>query len=157
THFADENNFRRLTQSRTKRRCKIRCVRMKLALMDRTELVFVAEFDRVFDRDDVIFLCRINKINNRGERRRFTRTGRAGNEHEAVLQSSARTNRRRPVQILPVLHSRRNYALYDRLRSALFENIYTTSAKPRAAVRNIGRSLFIERLGSLFVAFEHYL
>src|SRR5690606_674469 len=54
-------------------------------------------------------------------------------------------------------HRRRNNAHYDGVCSSLFENIHAKSAQPRNTVRDVRRTFFIKRLGSLFVAVEHDL
>ena len=59
-------------------------VRADLALVDQRLLVAVQELDRVLDRHDVVGPRAVDQVDERGERRRLARTGRAGDEHETA-------------------------------------------------------------------------
>src|SRR5258706_69496 len=60
------------------------CVGSDFALVDHTVLMVMEEFDRVFDRQNVVMPLDIDLIDHRGESGRFTRTGRTGYEDEAA-------------------------------------------------------------------------
>ena len=59
---------------------------VQLALVDRGFLVQVQEFDRVFDRHDVLGARLVDQVDDRRQRRRLARARRAGHEHDAVLE-----------------------------------------------------------------------
>ena len=84
THFADEDNLWRLAKSGAQGGGEILCIGADLALVDGGFFVRVQKLDRVLDRDDVIGLCLVYMVDDRGERRAFSRTGRAGKQDDAV-------------------------------------------------------------------------
>ena len=47
----------------------------------------VQELDRVLDRHDVVGAGAVHEVDERGERRRLARTGRAGDEHETARRA----------------------------------------------------------------------
>jgi hypothetical protein len=83
-HFTDENDVGVLTQGAPDGLGKIGDVDADLALGDDAALMVVVVFDRVLDGDDVPVAVLVDVIDHRGERGRFARTGRAGDEDEAA-------------------------------------------------------------------------
>ena len=85
-HLADQDHFGRLTQSGAQGQSEARRVTVQFALMNRGVLVRMQEFDRVFDRDDVIGLLFVDLVQDRGQCRRFAAPRWSGNEHDAIAQ-----------------------------------------------------------------------
>ena len=85
-HLADEDHLRRLAQRGAQGEGEGRRVAVQLALMDGRLLVSVQELDRILDGEDVIGPGLVDQIDDRRERRRLARSGRPGDEHDAVLQ-----------------------------------------------------------------------
>ena len=65
---------------------KRRRVAVQLALVHRALLVVVQELDRVFDGEDVLGAGLVDQVDHRRQRRRLARAGRAGDQHDAVLE-----------------------------------------------------------------------
>ena len=84
THFADEDDIGILSKRRSKGSSERMSVGGDFALIDDAIFVIVKEFDRIFDRQDVIVTLHIDLIDHRGKRRRFTRTSRTGHEYQAA-------------------------------------------------------------------------
>ena len=84
--LADEDDVRILAQRGAQRALERAGVHADLALRDDALLVRVHELDRVLDRDDVIAARAVDEVDQRAERRRLARPGRAGDEHEALVE-----------------------------------------------------------------------
>ena len=69
-----------------------------LTLIDNTVLVVVEEFDRIFNGQNMIVAFNIDLIDHRGERGRFTRTGRASNKDQAARLFAHVRNYRRQTE-----------------------------------------------------------
>ena len=94
-HLADEQDVGVLPEGRSQRPLERVAVDADLALVDRRPLVAVHVLDRVLDGDDVARVALVDLVDHRGERRRLARTGRAGDEHEALREiDPARHDRR---------------------------------------------------------------
>ena len=65
-------------------------VQANLTLVHDAAQVLVEELDRVLDRDDVLAPVRVDVIEDRRERRRLARPGRAGYEDEPRCSSASR-------------------------------------------------------------------
>ena len=83
-HFPDEDDVRVLTQRAADRVGEGHNVDADFALVDGRLFMIVVEFDRVFDRDDVVVDVRVQPVDASGERRRLPGTGRAGNQNHAA-------------------------------------------------------------------------
>lgn len=59
---------------------------MQLPLVDDAAFVRMQKFNRIFDRQHVIGLLAVNLVDDRRQRRRFSRTGRTRHQHDAVAQ-----------------------------------------------------------------------
>src|SRR4029078_3694584 len=130
---------------------------MQLAVMHRAELVVVHELDGIFDRDDVIFLCRIDQVDDRSEGSRFARTGRAGDEHQAGLEVGNASHSDWQIELLPVWRLVWNDAHHDRVSSALSKDVYAKPADAARAVRNIGGAICLEGLDALSITCQHQI
>ena len=82
THFADNNNVRRLPQRRPECRGKIRCIHAHLNLLDQAAKMDVFVLNRIFDGDDVPGLTLVDQIDQGGERRGLPRSRRAPDQHQ---------------------------------------------------------------------------
>ena len=69
SHFADEQDIRIFAKCGTQRVFERVSVVVYLTLIDQTFLILVREFDRVFDRDDVILAVLVDRIDHRTQRR----------------------------------------------------------------------------------------
>ena len=75
-HFTDQNDVGVFAQR------VLQCVGERFgvaayfALIDDAALVFVNEFDRIFDRDDMAFALAVDLVDHCGKGRRFTGAGR---------------------------------------------------------------------------------
>ena len=83
-HLADEDHVGVLAQRGLEAEREGLRVGAQLALVDDALLVRVQELDRVLDREDVLVARLVDLVDDRGERRRLARAGRAGDEHEAA-------------------------------------------------------------------------
>ena len=83
-HLADEDHVGVLAERRAEALGERRRVLADLALVDDAGPVPVQELDRVLDREDVLVAGVVDVVEQRRERRRLARAGRAGDEHEAA-------------------------------------------------------------------------
>ena len=134
-HLADQDHLGRLAQGRAQRGGERRRVAVQLALMHRGLLVGVKELDRVLDGQDVLGACLVDQVDDRRERRRLARSGRAGHQHDAVLQRGHVGEHRRQVQLRQRRNPRGDDAHHDGVRPALLEHV---DAEP-ADVRQVNR------------------
>ena len=58
------------------------------AMVDQAFLALVNEFDRIFDRDDVILARLVRVVDDCGQRRGLSAACRAGYQDEALMQAS---------------------------------------------------------------------
>ena len=82
--LADEDHVGVLAQHVLERGCEAVRVVADLTLVDQRTVVVVQELDRVFDGDDVVGARAVDEVDERGERRRLSGAGRAGDQHEAA-------------------------------------------------------------------------
>ena len=81
-HLADEDHVGVLAERGAERLGERRRVEADLALVDDAHPVVVQELDRVLDREDVLGAAAVDVVDQRRERRRLARAGRAGDEDE---------------------------------------------------------------------------
>src|SRR5437868_9726492 len=110
---------------------------MQLPLMNCRILVAVQEIDRILDRDDVIKLRFVNQIDNRRERRALAAAGRTSDQHDTVLHLDNLAQLLRQTKVFEARRARRNHAHYDRVGSALLENVDSKSVYSGQAKRNV--------------------
>src|SRR5229473_601295 len=84
-HFADKNDFRRLTESGAQSSRIIVKVVSELALVESRFALWMHILDRVFQRDDVNRLRFVDLVENGGQRSRLAAAGRTGNQDKAGL------------------------------------------------------------------------
>ncbi len=107
-HFADQNNVRVLAQRRAQRVGKRQRVRTDFALVDQALLGFVHELDRILDGQNVSMIVLVDMIDHRRQCRRFARTGRTGNQHDATRILGNILEYFRAIQIFERQHLGRN-------------------------------------------------
>ena len=100
--LADQDHVRVLAQRAPERLHEVGGVETDLALVDDARVVAVQNLDRVFDRDDVLLSRPVDVIDDRGERRRLSRAGRAGDEHEPAVLFGQAANAGRQSEHLEV-------------------------------------------------------
>ena len=102
-HLADEDHVGVLTKGGAERLAEARRVDTDLALVDDAALVAVHELDWILDREDVVGAVAIDLVDHRGERRRLTRAGGAGDEDEAARQHRELGKRGRKTELFESL------------------------------------------------------
>ena len=99
-HLAEQDHVGVLTERAAESVGEARCVLADLALVDDAPLVVVQELDRILDRDDVIGARAVDLVDDRGERRRLARAGRAGDEDEPARLRRQLVEARRKAELL---------------------------------------------------------
>src|SRR6185503_15506271 len=86
SHLADEDYFRRLSQSRAKGGRKVSRVVSDFTLVDRRAFVQVKVLDWILDGDDVVILLLVDDVDDGGLRGALAGAGWASHEDKAVAQ-----------------------------------------------------------------------
>ena len=100
--LADQDHVRVLPQRAPQRLAERLGVEPDLALVDDAAAVVVEELDRILDRDDVLPPRAVDVVDDRRERGRLARAGRAGDEHEAALLLGEHGDARRQAELVEV-------------------------------------------------------
>src|SRR4029453_1967735 len=93
------------------------------------------EFDRFFDGDDVAREVDVYVVKNRGQRRRFARTGRTSHQNESAAQMPEFLDDRRNAKLIEALNLRRDETKDRAVAVRLFEII---AAEPRMLIHFVG-------------------
>ena len=133
--LADQDDVRILAQRRAQRVLERVGVRAHLALVDQALLVLVDELDRILDRDDVILARLVDVVDHRAQRRRLARAGRAGDEHQPLVQLAQLQDVRRQAELLGGQDLRRDDAEHRARALAIGEDV---RAEPRQAGDLVG-------------------
>ena len=104
------------------------------------------ELDRVLDRDDVLRVARVDVVDHRGERRRLTRAGRAGQKDQPALLVGDLVDHGREHQLLGGLDLEGNGAADERDGAALHERVHAEAGHARNRVGEVHLALVPERL-----------
>ena len=83
-HFADHDDVRVLAQHVFERMVKRQSVQPDFALFDDALVVLEDEFDRIFQRDDVLFEIGVDVLDHRGQGGGLAAAGGAGDQHDAA-------------------------------------------------------------------------
>ena len=135
--LADEDDVGVLAQRRAQRVLERVRVGVHFALVDQALLVLVHELDRIFDRDDVILARPVDVIDHRAQRRRFSRAGRPGDEHQPLVQFAQLQDVRRQTELLGGQDLRRDDA-EDRAGSApIGEDVRPETRQPEDLIREV--------------------
>ena len=94
-HLADDEHVGRLPQRRAQGGGEVGSVDADLDLLDQARAVRVLVLDRVLDRDDVACVAPVDLLDERGERGRLARSGRASHEDEPARQPGEALGARR--------------------------------------------------------------
>jgi hypothetical protein len=125
-----------------------------LALVDQALLVLVHEFNRVFDRDDVIGPVPVDVVDHRAERGRLSRTGRPGHQHESFGQLAQIENVLGQLELLGGQDLRRDDAKDRADALAIHEHV---GAEPRQPGDLVGKVGIVTRLELRLVDGGHNL
>ena len=97
--LADQDDVGILAQRRAQRILERVGVGAHLALVDQALLVAVHELDRILDRDDVLVARLVDVVDHRAQRRRLARSGRAGHQHQPLVQLAQLQDVRRQPEL----------------------------------------------------------
>src|SRR5436190_13998650 len=153
SHFAYKDHIWILSERPSKRLSECPGINIDLTLSDKGKLVFMQEFDRILDRNDMAVSCGVYVVDDRRQCGRFTGTGRAGHEDEAPHLVRDRVYHRRQAELVKIQYGVGNYAGNDANGVSLLENIYAETAKARYTVANIDLKNLFEML---FLAVRHH-
>ena len=145
-HLADQHDVGVLAQRRAQRVAERRRVVVDLALVDDAALVFVNEFDRVLDGDDVIAALAVDVVDHRAERGRLAGTGRTGDEHEPLLQAAQLQNRGGEAELFGGEDLRRNHAEDGAAPLAVHEQVRAEARETGDLVGEVGVVPLLELL-----------
>src|SRR5689334_9673759 len=130
---------------------------MKFALMDGGVLVRVQKLDRVFDRNDVVVMRFVDKVDDRRESRALAAAGWASDENDAILDVRNLLQLLGKIEIAELRRTHRNHAHDDRVRAALFEDIDAETRLAGRAERQISRTSLFQTIESrLLVADDQF-
>ena len=113
-------------------------MRVHLALVHQALLVRVHELDRILDRDDVVGAGAIDVVDHRRQRRRLARAGRAGDEHEPLLQVAEVEDVRREPEPLGGQDLGRDDAEDAADAEAVHEDVGAEARQPGDLVGEVG-------------------
>ena len=116
-------------------------------------LVQMQELDRIFDREDVLGARLVDQVDDRGQRRRLARSGRTGDEHDAVLAAprsrQATAGRFRSASDGIFVG---DDAHHDREGAALAEDVDAEARAVGQRIREVARALLLQRAQRMLVA-----
>jgi hypothetical protein len=109
-----------------------------LTLVDQALLILVDEFNRIFDRDDVIGPIAVDVIDHGAERGRLARAGRAGDEDQALGQLAELEHVRGQRELFGGQNLRWDDAEDRADALAIHEHVGAESRQPGDLVREVG-------------------
>src|SRR6185503_7583644 len=121
-----------------------------VALGDQAFLALVDELDRIFDGDDVIRAGAVDQIDQRAQRRRFSRSRGAGDEDQSLGQVAKALHFGRDAHLLDGDDGRRNGAEYRAGSFAIAQGISAEAGDARDLVREVGVVYLLE-LGAVVI------
>ena len=131
-HFTDENDLRRLAQRGAQAGGECAEVVSHFPLIERRLLLRVHELDRVFECHDVHRLRFVQFIQQRSQRRGFSASGRARNQHESGLFFRDRMKNGRKVELVDTGNVGRQFSQNDGVVAALREDVHAeTRLRPK--------------------------
>jgi len=83
-HFTDQNNVGVFAERSSQGIREGVRIRMHFALIHQASFVIVQKFDRVFDRNHVLFTFAVDLVEHGRKRRRFSRAGGTSDQHQAT-------------------------------------------------------------------------
>ena len=118
---------------------------MQFSLVNDRSLMPMHEFHRIFDGNDVIRLGFIDSVQNRRHRGRLAGAGRAGDQHNTVLQIGNVSQLLGQVQFRESRNAFGDDPHYDGVASPLHKYVDSEATLTRQAVGNVARPLFSQR------------
>ena len=120
------------------------------AVVHQAVFAFVDKFNRVFQRDDVVFAVAVRIIHHRRERRGFAGAGRPGDDDQAAVQHGEffQHRRQRRVQLFKILkrqHAAGNLPEHGADAVFLVEKIHAEARDVRDFVAEVHVAGFLER------------
>ena len=116
-------------------------VEADFALLDDRELVLEEIFDRVLERDDVFARPPVHVIDDRGERGRFARARRAGDEDDAARRLGDAADDGRKMQLLEGANVHPHDAQGDAEPPALLIDIHAKPPDAGEGIREVDLAL----------------
>ncbi len=100
------------------------------------------KFDRILDRHDVISLDLVDAIDDRGQRRAFSRTGRAGQQNDAIADLGNVLEGFGQPQRVKTRYLMRNDTHYYRVGISLLKDVDAKTALAGNGVTKVGGPIF---------------
>ena len=148
--FANQNHVRRLAQG-VFQRCKpVFGVHAHFALGDDAVFMRVHKLNRVFNGDDVAVAVLIAVVNQRRQRRGFTRAGAAHKNHQTAFAHHHIFEHGGQIQVFKLRNIAGNHPAHQRHRTALHHGIDTETRHPGQADGEIA-FIGVVKLFGLFV------
>ena len=119
-------------------------VRVNFALVDQAFLVVVQKFDRVFDRDHVLFALAVDLVEHGGESGGLARAGRAGDKHKTARLVAQPPDDCWKAQSIEAFDFPRNRSKHSGDRAALVENVAAKTGKALQAERKVELEVFFQ-------------
>ena len=145
-HLAEEDHVGVLPERPTQSLGKPGRVLPDLALVDDAALVVVEELDRILDRDDVVGARPVDLVDDRRERRRLARAGRAGDEHEAARLRRQLVQARGQAELLERADVGGDRPERRRQALALVVRVDAEAGEPADAVGEVELAVQLEQL-----------
>ena len=123
SHFADQHHVGIFTEGGAESIGEALGVGMKFALIDQAVLVHVDEFDRIFDRQNVVVALGIDLVDHRGQRSGLTGARRAGHQHQTARLFAHLGDNGRKVELVEGLDFKGNQTENGGRCSALVEDV----------------------------------
>src|SRR5687767_10321872 len=120
-------------------------------------LVRMKELDRILNCHDVIKLCFIDQIDNRGKCRTLSTAGRSSYKHNPVLDLNDLFQLFRKIKVGEVRRMHWNYAHHNRVRAPLLKNVHAETRITGNAERKISRASFLKTFDRvLMIPDDHF-
>ena len=150
--LTNENDIRILAQRSAQCALERRSVQSHLPLRYDAALVLVDEFDRVFDRDDVVVTRPVDEVDQGPERCGFSRAGGTGDKHQSFRQETKRLDFGRDAHRFHGCNLCRDYAEYAARSHVIAKCV---GAKPREAFDLVGKVGVVDFLEFCDVSVRH--
>src|SRR6185437_10086866 len=104
------------------------------------------KLNRIFDGDDVVVVRLVDQVDDCREGRTLAAAGWSSDEYDAVFDIYYLFQYFGQVEIAEPRRSHRNHAHDDRVRAALFEDIYAKTRVTRSAERQVRGARFFKTI-----------
>ena len=142
-HFAHEHHVRVFAHRVLHADAEVDHVEPDFTLVDQTLVLGEHEFDRVFERENVLAILVIDQIEHRSDRRAFAGTRNPGQQHHALIEMAKLFDLRRQEETAEVGHKTVHAASHEPDVTKLLQQIH---AEPPV------RAFHIERMGKVGAA-----